>query len=53
MSTKKIKNTNNNNTYSTVLNNGLNKKDDWNAIREELKNQGISFFKTIMVNYLN
>ena len=53
MSTKKIKNTNNNNTYSTVLNNELNKKDDWNAIREELKNQGISLNNNGLFTQLN
>jgi len=53
MSTKKIKNTNNNNTYNTVLNNELNKKDDWNAIREELKNQGISLNNNGIFTQLN
>jgi hypothetical protein len=47
---KKIKNTNKHaKTYNTRLNNELNKKDDWNAIREELKNQGISLGWTKMI----
>ena len=53
VSTKKIKNTNNNNTYSTKPNNELNKKDDWNAIREELKNQGISLNNNDQFTQLN
>jgi hypothetical protein len=32
-----------------VLNNELNKKDDWNAIREELKNQGISLINPVQL----
>ena len=48
---KKIKNTNKHaETYSTKLNNELNKKDDWNAIREGLKNQGISLNMVYLLN---
>ena len=54
VSTKKMKNTNNNNNaYSTKLNNELNKKDDWNAIREELKDQGISLNNNGLFTQLN
>ena len=51
---KKIKNTNKHaGTYSTKLNNELNKKDDWNAIQEELKNQGVSLNNNGLFTQLN
>ena len=40
-------------SYSTVLNNELNKKDDRNAIREEFKNQGISLNNNGLFTQLN
>ena len=38
---------------NTKLNNELNKKDDWNAIHEELKNQGVSLNNIGLFTQLN